>query len=127
MDICICSGRKMCNGMNFIQVIMINIFIVFFVNFGFAQSNNTQDIYSNILKINKAEFPLNFNSIIIKESTEMPVFIDQKTIDFSAIRFNCNELAPFCRLEWKMEKAVRFPIKFRIGEVQYVEQLEGKY
>ena len=38
--------------MNFIQVIMINIFIVFFVNFGFAQSNNTQDIYSNILKIN---------------------------------------------------------------------------
>lgn len=37
------------------------------------------------------------------------------------------ELAFFCKLEVKMEKANRFPIKFRLGEVQYVERLEGKY
>ena len=37
------------------------------------------------------------------------------------------DLAFFCRLEVKMEKAAKFPIKFRLGEVQYVEKMEGKY
>lgn len=36
------------------------------------------------------------------------------------------ELAFFCKLEVQMEKAASFPIKFRLGEVQYVDQLEGK-
>lgn len=37
------------------------------------------------------------------------------------------DLAFFCRLEVKMEKAANIPIKFRLGEVQYVENMEGKY
>ena len=37
-----------------------------------------------------------------------------------------NDLAFFCKIEVKMEKAVRFPIKFRLGDVQYVDRLEGK-
>jgi hypothetical protein len=37
-----------------------------------------------------------------------------------------NDLAFFCKIEVKMEKAARFPIKFRLGDVQYVERLEGK-
>lgn len=37
-----------------------------------------------------------------------------------------SDLAFFCKIEVKMEKAVRFPIKFRLGDVQYVDQLEGK-
>ena len=36
------------------------------------------------------------------------------------------DLAFFCKVEVKMEKAARFPIKFRLGDVQYVDQLEGK-
>ena len=36
------------------------------------------------------------------------------------------ELAFFCRIEVKMERAARFPIKFRLGDVQYVDQLERK-
>ena len=37
------------------------------------------------------------------------------------------DLAFFCKLEVKMEKATNFPIKFRLGEVQYAENREGKY
>jgi len=37
------------------------------------------------------------------------------------------DLAFFCRLEVKLEKATNFPIKFRLGEVQYAENREGKY
>lgn len=36
------------------------------------------------------------------------------------------DLALFCKLEVKMEKALHMPVKFRLGEVQYVERMEGK-
>ena len=42
-------------------------------------------------------------------------------------QYNCSELAFFCRLEVKMEKAAKLPVKFRLGDVQQVDMLEGKY
>ena len=36
------------------------------------------------------------------------------------------DLAIFCKLEVKMEKIVKMPIKFRLGSVDYVDWLEGK-
>ena len=36
------------------------------------------------------------------------------------------DLAFFCKLEVKMEKTFKMPVKFRLGEVQYVEKMEGK-
>lgn len=41
--------------------------------------------------------------------------------------FSLQDLAFFCRIEWRLEKAVRFPIRIRLGEVQYVDQMEGKH
>lgn len=40
--------------------------------------------------------------------------------------WNYQDLAFFCKLEVKMEKAVNLPIKVRLGEVQAVERKEGK-
>ncbi len=40
--------------------------------------------------------------------------------------FSPADLAFFCRLEYKMEKALKFPVRIRLGEVQYVEEMEGK-
>jgi len=36
------------------------------------------------------------------------------------------DLALFCKLEVKMEKVVKMPVKFRLGSVDYVDWLEGK-
>jgi hypothetical protein len=36
------------------------------------------------------------------------------------------DLAFFCKMEVKIERAARFPIKFRLGDVGYVDWLEGK-
>lgn len=36
------------------------------------------------------------------------------------------DLAFFCRLEVKMEKAAKIPVRFRLGDVQRVDYLEGK-
>ncbi|MCB9339941.1 MAG: hypothetical protein H6577_17590 [Lewinellaceae bacterium] len=41
--------------------------------------------------------------------------------------YDCNALAFFCRVEVKLEKVVTFPVKFRLGDVQYVDKLEGKH
>ena len=40
--------------------------------------------------------------------------------------WNYQDLAFFCKLELKLEKMVQMPVKFRLGEVQYVDWLEGK-
>lgn len=37
-----------------------------------------------------------------------------------------DDLAIFCKLEVKLEKTFNFPVKIRLGEVNYVEMLEGK-
>jgi len=38
-----------------------------------------------------------------------------------------NELAFFCRIEAEIEQSSRLPVKFRLGEVQQVDQKEGKW
>lgn len=40
--------------------------------------------------------------------------------------YNYNDLAFFCKVEVQLEKAVTFPVKFRLGSVDYVDMLEGK-
>lgn len=39
--------------------------------------------------------------------------------------YSCN-IGFFCKEEIKLEKAVKMPVKFRLGSVQYVDWMEGK-
>ena len=41
--------------------------------------------------------------------------------------YNFDDLGFFCKVEVLMEKKTKMPIKIRLGEVQYVERMEGKY
>lgn len=40
--------------------------------------------------------------------------------------FYSRNLGFFCRQEWKVEKAVSLPLRFRLGSVTEVDHLEGK-
>ena len=42
-------------------------------------------------------------------------------------RYDVEDLAFFCKIEVKLEKKLQIPFKFRLGEVQYTEKMEGKY
>lgn len=41
--------------------------------------------------------------------------------------YSMEHLAFFCRLEVRMEKASKMPVRFRLGSVDYVDRMEGKY
>ena len=40
--------------------------------------------------------------------------------------YSYEHLAFFCKLEVQIENVTKLPIKFRLGDVQYIEKLEGK-
>lgn len=40
--------------------------------------------------------------------------------------YSYDDLALFCKLEVQLERAFRLPVKIRLGDVQYVDWLEGK-
>lgn len=40
--------------------------------------------------------------------------------------FYAKQLPFFCNKELQLQKAVGFPVKFRIGSVEYCDRLEGK-
>lgn len=40
--------------------------------------------------------------------------------------YSCENLAFFCKIEVKLEQSTGFPVKFRLGNVEYVDRLEGK-
>ena len=66
-------------------------------------------------------FPI--NSFFFSGSSTTSI-MKNHTVNVSA--YSYEDLAIFCKLEVKMEKASGFPVKFRLGEVNYVEKLEGK-
>ncbi|NJN77961.1 MAG: hypothetical protein HC803_06195 [Saprospiraceae bacterium] len=74
--------------------------------------------------------PISTNQVIAIDNIFMPSVLENSTLDlsnaFNISTYDYNDLAIFCKLEVKMEKSAGIPIKFRLGEVNYVEQMEGK-
>ena len=57
-----------------------------------------------------------------------PISNESSYLNYQAPKaYNFNHLAFFCRLEVRMEKATKMPVRFRLGTVDYVDRLEGKY
>src|SRR5882762_9242910 len=40
--------------------------------------------------------------------------------------FYAQQLGFFCKKEWKLEQSIHFPIRFRLGSLEYCNYLEGK-
>ena len=77
------------------------------------------------IKVFKSNIPnYDTSGLFMKLETNYPSvlnnFAKQPTI------YSFDHLALFCKIEVQLEKAVKFPVKFRLGDVQYVDKLEGK-
>ncbi len=68
----------------------------------------------NLPLLKKASAPSKNSTPININSQKMPLVYAYK------------DLALFCKLEVKLEKVVKLPVKFRLGSVDYVDWLEGK-
>jgi hypothetical protein len=60
------------------------------------------------------------------KSTENQTVNAQKPASVPSV-FSVEALPFFCKIEYKMGLNHKLPIKFRLGDVQYVDQLEGKH
>ncbi|MGB0862068.1 MAG: hypothetical protein ACPG19_09310 [Saprospiraceae bacterium] len=61
------------------------------------------------------------NATSVKENTSL--FSHTSTIPSA---YSYNDLAIFCKLEVQLEQKTKIPIKFRLGEFNHIEKLEGK-
>ncbi len=69
--------------------------------------------------------PLQPNSIL--PSTNIPSLLSSYLLQTDIPNLHTYEHLPFfCKVEVKLERAAKFPIKFRLGDVPYVDYLEGK-
>ncbi len=100
------------------KIFLLFIFLFFIFNFTHAQGVGMNDLpKKNIMpKQYTLNVPTQPNTIFSFPNTSN-VFIkpfDKKNLPF------------FCRIEYDMVKQKNIPVKFRLGDVQYVDELEGK-
>jgi hypothetical protein len=83
---------------------------------------------SSFIKVSPVAF--SFSS----EATTAPAYLSLLTLSSSSLKpeqqplcYSTADLAFFCRLEVKIESATKMPVRFRLGDVQQVDYLEGKF
>jgi hypothetical protein len=62
----------------------------------------------------------------VLRSIDNQAISDKKPLAVPCV-FSVEALPFFCKIEYKMGLNQKLPVKFRLGDVQYVEQLEGKH
>jgi hypothetical protein len=80
----------------------------------------------DIFAFGHAIFPLRYwsaTSISLPAKKKLPY---QQSIIKTDPAHAYKHLGVICKWEYRLEQAVRFPVKFRLGEYHYVQKLEGK-
>ncbi len=67
-----------------------------------------------------------FQSVASSTAPSYPALKAYLTVGAAPKAWRYCDLGLFCKLDVQLEKAVKFPVKFRLGEVQEVERKEGK-
>jgi hypothetical protein len=104
---------------------MKTLFFSFFfcLNALFAQSQTVGLVLADL----KAP-PQYLSSFLLKKTAQKA--INQQVVNPAPrpmpLVFNVETLPFFCKIEHKMGLNQKMPIKFRLGDVQYVDELEGK-
>ena len=68
----------------------------------------------------------NLQKIEQQSNTQSLMLTEDKSPEFLHKCYSYDDLAFFCKIEVQLENAVKFPVKFRLGSVDYVDYLEGK-
>jgi hypothetical protein len=80
----------------------------------------------SILTFGRVIFPLNYRFAMplpLPAKNKLPY---QQSIIRTDPAHAYKHLGVICKWEYRLERAVQFPVKFRLGEYHYVQKLEGK-
>ena len=84
---------------------------------------------SSYIHVSPTAFPS-----LSQTSTTPPAYLSPLTLSRTSLTlqqqplcYSTADLAFFCGLEVKMEYATKMPVRFRLGDVQQVDYLEGKF
>lgn len=111
--------------------ILVSCFSMLYLNL--SAQNNYQISGKSLLELKRQQLtPPKFSFTDIRlpplsTSANTPENLTQKIQALSLSKIYWKELGFFCKMEIKMEQKARFPVKFRLGTVDYVDRLEGKY
>lgn len=76
--------------------------------------------------INGTNFSQQIQYFTLKELSKHPSILSPSQQQPNPAAYAYKDLAFFCKIEVQLEKAVKLPVKFRLGSVDYVDYLEGK-
>ena len=102
-------------------------------NVSYAQTNSYQIVGKPLHALKESPKKITFSKSLFLAPLDKYAIRSTKTIPaivpntFSISNQYYEHLGFFCKVELRLEQKNKLPIKFRLGEVQYVERLEGKY
>lgn len=116
--------------MQFIKIVMLLLLKIILFFCANSQSSSLQTY--RIIKSYGIQYqhPLSLTPPTISSSLSyIPALLTDKqktTPTWSFAWHYQQQLGFFCKMEHKLEYQTKFPVKFRLGEVNYVDVLEGK-
>jgi hypothetical protein len=113
--------------------IMKSILILFCV-LSFSHLSTAQTVGLSLKSVKKATpsvgLPPQYPSVFLPKNAlnayQNPSLSVKKPTQVPSV-FSVEALPFFCKIEYKMGLNKKLPVKFRLGDVQYVDELEGKY
>jgi len=104
---------------------ILSIALIFSTLTAFSQVGLSADVHAPKVDI-PAFSSLDIQKIEQNSSIQSLMTTEEKSPDFLHSCYSYKDLAFFCRIEVQLENTVKFPVKFRLGSVDYVDYLEGK-
>lgn len=104
---------------------ILSIALIFSTLTAFSQVGLNADNHAPKVDIPSFVFA-NIQKVKQQSDTQSLILTEDKSPEFLHKCYSYEDLAFFCKIEVQLENAVKFPVKFRLGSVDYVDYLEGK-
>ncbi len=102
--------------------LFINLFVCFLAKAQINYPVKIVDKGSPVIRVTPGLLPQTIRS----SDTTTTATVYNNGLEYMISNYYTSTLGFFCRKEIEIEKALRMPVKFRLGCVEYTDKMEGK-